>query len=256
MELSEAHIERYARHILLPEVGGRGQQKLLQARVLVVGAGGLGCAAAPYLAAAGVGTIGLIDHDVVELSNLQRQVLYATEQIGQFKAPLAGARLQALNPDTTVVPYPQRLTADNAHSLFREYDLIVDGSDNFPTRYLVNDACVALGKPNAFGSVLGFEGQASLFVPGGPCYRCVFPSPPPEGSVPTCAQAGVIGTIAGLVGLIQANEALKWLLQVGHTLAGRLLLVDALAMRFDEVQVERSRDCPACASAISLTKNA
>lgn len=255
MELSQAQIQRYARHILLPEIGGLGQQKLLRARVLVVGAGGLGCAAAPYLAAAGVGTLGLIDHDVVEASNLQRQVLYAADEVGQAKAPLAAARLRQLNPDVTVVAHAQRLTAENAPSLFRRYDLILDGSDNFPTRYAVSDACVASGKPNAFGSVLGFEGQASLFVPGGPCYRCVFPNPPPEGSVPTCAQAGVIGSIAGLVGLIQANEALKWLLQAGQTLARRLLLVDALTMRMDEVQIEPDPHCTACRGAGHLARN-
>jgi len=246
--LTEVQIDRYARHILLPEVGGVGQQKLLQSKVLIVGAGGLGVPVALYLAAAGVGVLGLVDFDEVNLSNLQRQVLYNTDEIGQAKVGIAASKLTRLNPDVALTPYEKRLGADNVDAIFSGYDLIVDGSDNFDTRYLVNDACVRLGKPNAFGSVLGFEGQASLFLPGGPCYRCVFPSAPPPGAVPSCAQAGVIGAVAGLVGTIQATEAIKWLLGIGQTLAGRLLLVDLLTIQFDEVQVAQNPACPVCAA--------
>lgn len=246
MTFSETQIDRYARHILLPEIGGEGQQKLLQARVLIVGAGGLGSPVALYLTAAGVGTVGLVDFDTVDLSNLQRQVLYASEEIGQAKVHVAAKKLRGLNPDVTLVPHAMRLDNSNAFQLLSGYDVIVDGSDNFSTRYLVNDACVQLGKPNVFGSVLGFEGQASLFVPNGPCYRCVFSQPPPEGAVPSCAEAGVIGVIAGMIGMIQASEAIKWILGIGETLAGRLLLVDALSMRFDEVRVQRRPACEAC----------
>jgi len=246
MNLSETQIDRYARHILLPEVGGAGQARLLAASVLIVGAGGLGTPAALYLAAAGVGRIGLVDHDVVDRSNLQRQVLYADAELGRSKVRVAARKLRALNPDVGIEPHEARLDADNAGALLDDYDLVLDGSDNFETRYLVNDACVRAGKPNAFGSVLGFEGQASLFAPGGPCYRCVFPSAPPEGSIPTCAEAGVIGPVAGIVGLIQASEALKWLLGIGRPLRGRLLLLDALSMRFDEVALQRNPGCPAC----------
>lgn len=246
MAFSETQIDRYARHILLSEIGGEGQQKLLQAKVLIVGAGGLGSPVALYLTAAGVGTVGLVDFDDVELSNLQRQVLYASEEIGQAKVHVAAKKLRGLNPDVTVVPHATRLEHSNAIQLLSEYDVIVDGSDNFPTRYLVNDVCVQLGKPNVFGSVLGFEGQASLFVPDGPCYRCVFSQAPPEGTIPSCAEAGVIGVIAGLIGMIQASETIKWILGIGETLAGRLLLVDALAMRFDEVRIERRPACEAC----------
>ncbi len=252
MDLSEAQIDRYARHILLPEVGGAGQARLLNSSVLIVGAGGLGSPAALYLAAAGVGRIGLVDHDVVDRSNLQRQVLYADAELGQAKVRVAAAKLRALNPDVEIEPHELRLDADHADALLGDYDLVLDGSDNFETRYLVNDACARAGKPNAFGSVLGFEGQAALFAPAGPCYRCVFPSPPPAGSVPTCAEAGVIGPIAGIVGLIQASEALKWLLGIGHSLHGRLLLIDALSMRVDEVALQRNPDCPACGASTAV----
>lgn len=244
--LTDVQIERYARHILLPEVGGTGQQKLLKAKVLIVGAGGLGVPAALYLVAAGVGTLGLVDFDVVDLSNLQRQVLYNVDEIGQAKVEVAVAKLARLNPEVTLIPHQKRLGPDNVEAIFSEYDVIVDGSDNFDTRYLVNDACVRLGKPNAFGSVLGFEGQASLFQPDGPCYRCVFPCPPPPGAVPSCAQAGVVGAVAGLVGTIQAAEAVKWLLGIGQSLGGRLMLVDVLNMQFDEVQVVQNPACPVC----------
>ncbi len=249
MSLDAAQIERYARHILLPEIGGQGQQKLLQSSVLIVGVGGLGAPAALYLSAAGVGRVGLVDFDEVERSNLQRQVLFSEGDVGRSKLEVAAQRLRALNPDVEVVTHPVRLDEANAEPLFRGYDLVVDGSDNFETRYAVNEACVRLNKPNAFGSVLGFEGQASLFVPGGGCYRCLFPEAPPAGSVPSCAEAGVVGVASGLVGCIQAAEALKWLLGVGETLSGRLLLVDALNMRIDEVHVERRARCPTCAHA-------
>lgn len=246
MALSDLQIDRYARHILLPEVGGVGQEKLLESKALIIGAGGLGCPVALYLAAAGVGQIGLVDFDEVDLTNLQRQVLYHTNHIGQPKATTAAKNLEPLNPDVTLIPYTEKLTADNAAQIFQNYDVIIDGTDNFDTRYLVNDVCIELGKPNVFGSVLGFEGQASLFKPGGPCYRCVFPTPPPEGAVPRCAEAGVIGTAAGLVGMIQASEAIKTLLNIGDDLSGRLMLIDTLHMSFDEVQVEKNNDCETC----------
>lgn len=252
--LSETQIERYERHILLPEIGGQGQEKLLAAKVLIVGLGGLGAPAALYLAAAGVGTLGLVDHDVVERSNLHRQILYADAECGQPKVELAAARLRALNPEVRLVPYPVRLEADNAAEILRDYDVVLDGSDNFPTRYLVNDTCVRLGRPNAFGSVLGFEGQVAFFPPEGPCYRCAFPSPPPPGTVPTCAEAGVVGPITGIVGSIQAVEILKWLLGLESTLQGRLLLVDALTMRFEDVTLVKDPACPACGSGAALTR--
>ncbi len=246
MALSDVQIDRYARHILLPEVGGVGQEKLLASKVLIVGAGGLGCPAALYLAAAGVGQIGLVDFDEVDLTNLQRQILYHTEDIGKPKANTAVSKLETLNPDVTLKAYPEKLTATNAEEIFSDYDLIIDGTDNFDTRYLVNDICVKLKKPNVFGSVLGFEGQASVFMPDGPCYRCVFSTPPPEGAVPRCAEAGVIGVATGLVGLIQASEAIKTLLNIGESLSNRLLLIDALHMSFDEVHIEKHADCPTC----------
>jgi len=246
MALTDAQIDRYARHILLPEVGGVGQEKLLASKVLIVGAGGLGCPVALYLAAAGVGQIGLVDFDEVDLTNLQRQILYHTADIGKLKANTAARNLKTLNPDVALNPYSEKLTEVNAEEIFADYDLVIDGTDNFETRYLVNDICVKLKKPNVFGSVLGFEGQASVFMPDGPCYRCVFPTPPPEGAVPRCAEAGVIGVATGLVGLIQASEAIKTLLNIGESLSNRLLLIDALHMSFDEVQVEKHSGCLTC----------
>ncbi len=242
---SERH--RYSRHLLLPEVGEQGQLRLRRARVLLVGAGGLGAPAALYLAAAGVGTIGIVDSDVVEASNLQRQVLYDTSSVGRPKAGRAAARLRGLNPHVRVVPHPTRLTAKNALRILRQYDVVVDGSDNFPTRYLVSDACALLGKPDVFGSVYRFEGQVSVFdAKRGPCYRCLFPEPPPPELVPSCAEGGVLGVVPGVVGLYQAAEVLKLLLRVGEPLTGRLLLLDALSGSSREVRIRKNPRCPVC----------
>jgi adenylyltransferase/sulfurtransferase len=256
MELSDTEIQRYARHLLLPEVGAAGQQRLRAARVLCVGAGGLGSPAAMYLAAAGVGRLGIVDHDVVELSNLQRQVLHGTADVGRPKTESARAAVQRLNPHVEVVTHATRLTAANAREIFAGYDVVVDGTDNFPTRYLVNDACVLLGKPNVYGSVFRWEGQASLFAPhlGGPCYRCLFPEPPPPGTAPSCAEAGVLGVLPGIIGCIQATEALKLVLGQGQSLLGRLLLLDALDMRFKELRLRQDPACPACGEHPSLTR--
>jgi adenylyltransferase/sulfurtransferase len=238
---------RYARHFVLPGVGPGGQRKLTDAKVLLVGAGGLGSPAALYLAAAGVGTLGIVDADLVDLSNLQRQVLHGIHQLGQRKVTSAQDRLWQLNPNVEVVPHPIRLTAANALETLAPYDLVVDGSDNFPTRYLVSDACVLSGKPYVYGAVDRWEGQVSVFsTPGGPCYRCLFREPPPPGLVPTCAEAGVLGVLPGIIGSIQAAEAIKTVLGVGETLAGRLLLFDALALTFREVGLRRNPDCPVC----------
>ena len=256
MELSNAEIQRYARHLLLPEVGMPGQLKLRRSSVLCVGAGGLGSPVAMYLTAAGVGRLGIVDHDVVELSNLQRQVLHGTADVGRPKTESARAAVQHLNPHVEVVTHATRLTAANALEIFAGYDVVVDGTDNFPTRYLVNDACVLLGKPNVYGSVFRWEGQASLFAPhlGGPCYRCLFPEPPPPGTAPSCAEAGVLGVLPGIIGCIQATEALKLVLGQGRSLLGRLLLVDALDMRFKELRLRRDPACPACGEHPSLTR--
>jgi adenylyltransferase/sulfurtransferase len=246
---------RYARHFVLPEVGPSGQRRLSEARVLLVGAGGLGSPAALYMAAAGVGTLGIVDADLVDLSNLQRQVLHEIHHLGQLKVVSAKARLWAVNPDVEMIPHPVRLTASNAMELVADYDLVVDGSDNFPTRYLVNDACVLLGKPYVYGAVDRWEGQASVFAhPDGPCYRCLFREPPPPGMVPSCAEAGVLGVLPGIIGSIQAAEAIKTILGVGETLAGRLLLFDARAMTFREVRIRRAPDCPVCGDEPTLTE--
>ena len=247
MPLTFAEEVRYSRHLVLPGVGVSGQERLKRARVLLVGAGGSGAPVALYLTAAGIGTLGIIDNDVVEVSNLQRQVLHRTESTGQPKVHSASATLAALNPLTTVVPLQARLTAANARALIAEYDIVVDGTDNFPTRYLLNDACALAGKPLVFGSIFRFEGQVAVFeAQRGPCYRCLFPEPPPPSSVPTCAEGGVLGVLPGLIGMIQATETLKLLLQCGETLQGRLLLLDALAMRFREVRISKNPDCPLC----------
>jgi adenylyltransferase/sulfurtransferase len=240
--------QRYARHVILPEIGPAGQKKIREARVLCVGAGGLGSPVLMYLAAAGVGRLGIVDHDRVDITNLQRQVVHTTADAGRPKTRSAAEKLRALNPDVEVVEYPERLTRDNALEILRDYDVVVDGSDNFPTRYLVNDACVLLGKPNVYGSIYRFEGQASLFAPhlGAPCYRCLYPEPPPPGTVPSCVEAGVLGVLPGVIGCIQATEALKLIVGVGTTLMGRLLLYDALAMRFREIRVTRDPGCPIC----------
>jgi len=244
---SREDLIRYSRHLLLPEVGLAGQKKLRSSRVLLVGAGGLGSPAALYLAAAGVGQIGLVDFDRVEASNLQRQILYSTSDVGRPKLAAATERITALNPGVQVVPHEERLTSANALETLAPYDVVVDGTDNFPTRYLVNDACVLLRKPNVYGSIYRFEGQASVFdARYGPCYRCLFPEPPPPDLVPSCAEAGVLGVLPGLVGTIQATETIKLLLHVGEPLVGRLLLFDALEMRFRELQLRKDPECVLC----------
>ncbi|MGA8302335.1 MAG: molybdopterin-synthase adenylyltransferase MoeB [Thermoplasmata archaeon] len=248
--LDRDQLRRYSRHLLLPEVGVAGQKKLRGSKVLLVGAGGLGAPTALYLAAAGVGEIGLVDFDEIELSNLQRQVLYTTHDLGRPKLDAAKDRLEALNPDVRVVPIAQRLTAATALDVLQPYDVIVDGTDNFPTRYLVNDACVLLGKPNVYGSIYRFEGQASVFdAKRGPCYRCLYSEPPPPELAPSCAEAGVLGVLPGLIGLVQATETLKLLLGVGEPLIGRLMLYDALAMRVREVKLRKNPTCVICSPA-------
>jgi adenylyltransferase/sulfurtransferase len=245
--LSADEVRRYSRHLILPEVGMDGQRALKAAKVLCIGAGGLGSPAAMYLAAAGVGTIGLVDFDVVDLSNLQRQLLHGTPDVGRSKLASARDRLQALNPNVHVETHDVALSSANALDLFRPYDVILDGTDNFPTRYLVNDACVLLGKPNAYGSIFRFEGQASVFATsGGPCYRCLYPEPPPPGLVPSCAEAGVLGVLPGIIGTIQATEAIKLILGTGEPLIGRFLIYDALRMRFRELKLRRDPECPVC----------
>jgi adenylyltransferase/sulfurtransferase len=239
--------ERYRRHLSLPEFGLEGQQRLLASSVLLIGAGGLGCPLAQYLAAAGLGRIGLVDFDVVDVSNLQRQVLYGTADVGRPKVEVARERIRAQNPDVDVVTFRERVTSDNALELFRGFDVIIDGTDNFPTRYLSNDACVLLGKPTVYGAILRFEGQASTFdARRGPCYRCLFPEPPPPGSVPSCAEGGVLGVLPGIVALIQATETLKLVTGIGEPLIGRLLTYDALEMEFRELRLSRDPFCPMC----------
>ena len=246
-ELTHEEVGRYSRHLIVPEVGLEGQRKLKAARVLLVGAGGLGSPAALYLAAAGVGTLGLVDFDTVDISNLQRQILFDTKQVGERKTAAASARLQGLNPGVRVQTHDAPLTSANALDIIRGYDLVVDGADNFPTRYLVNDASVLLGKPNVYGSIFRFDGQASIFAaPGGPCYRCLYPEPPPPGLVPSCAEGGVLGVLPGLIGTIQATEALKLIGGAGDSLVGRLLLIDALAMTFRTLKVRRNPECVIC----------
>jgi len=247
VSLTPQELVRYSRHIGLSEIGEDGQRRLKRASVLIVGAGGLGSPAALYLAAAGVGRIGIADFDTVDPSNLQRQILHDTDRVGQRKTDSARARLDAVNPLVRVETIDEELSAVNALDIVAAYDVVIDGTDNFKTRYLTNDACVLLGRPNVYGSVLRFEGQASVFAtPDGPCYRCLFPEPPPPGLVPSCAEAGVLGVLPGLVGTIQATEAIKIVLGIGETLAGRLLLVDALAMRFRAIRLRRDPSCPAC----------
>ncbi len=247
VSLTPQELVRYSRHIGLAEVGEDGQRQLKRASVLIVGAGGLGSPAALYLAAAGVGRIGIADFDTVDLTNLQRQLLHDTDRVGQRKTDSARARLGAINPLVQIETIDEELTAANALDIVGAYDVVIDGTDNFRTRYLTNDACVLLGRPNVYGSVLRFEGQASVFAtPDGPCYRCLFPEPPPPGLVPSCAEAGVLGVLPGLVGTIQATEAMKIILGIGETLAGRLLLIDALAMGFRTIRLRRDPGCPAC----------
>ncbi|HUF42739.1 MAG TPA: molybdopterin-synthase adenylyltransferase MoeB [Verrucomicrobiae bacterium] len=238
---------RYSRHFLLPEVGEDGQAKLLQAKVLMVGAGGLGSPSAYYLAAAGVGTLGIIDNDVVDISNLQRQILHANDRVGMPKVESAKKTLEGLNPDVKVIPYQAKLTSDNIMEIIKDYDLVVDGCDNFPTRYLVNDACVLTGKPNVHGSIFQFEGQATVFYPGkGPCYRCLYPEPPPAEMAPSCAEAGVLGVLPGLIGVIEALEAIKIILGKGDTLVGRLMHFNTLTMEVNTLKLRRDPNCPMC----------
>src|SRR5436309_13269525 len=240
-DLSPAEIRHYSRHLILPEVGTLGQRKLKAARVLTIGAGGLGSPLGLYLAAAGVGTLGLVDFDVVDESNLHRQVLFGRSAVGRPKTQAATDRLRDVNPHIKVIPYETRLDSSNALELFKDYDIVVDGTDNFPTRYLVNDACVLLGKPNVYGSIFRFEGQATVFAyQGGPCYRCLYPEPPPPGLVPSCAEGGVLGILPGTIGLIQATETVKLILGIGEPLVGRLLLYDALGMRFRELKLRKN----------------
>lgn len=244
---NDEQIKRYSRHIILPEVGGKGQKKLKNAKVLCVGAGGLGSPVAFYLAAAGVGTIGIVDMDKVDVSNLQRQILHTTKDVGKLKVDSAKETLQSINPDVQVLTYSEKLSSKNVKKIIKDFDIVIDGCDNFATRYLVNDACYFDKKPNVYGSVFQFEGRATLFVPGdGPCYRCLHPFPPPPGEVPSCQEAGVLGVLPGLIGLIQATEAIKLILGLGNPLKGRLLLYDALSMTFREVKIKKDPDCPLC----------
>lgn len=251
---SNDEVSRYARHISLPEVGWEGQQKLRAARVAVVGAGGLGSPITLYLAAAGVGHVGIIDFDVVDLSNLQRQVLYSTADVGRRKVDVAAERLRAMNPNVDVVTYDLRLTRDNALDILRNYDVVIDGTDNFPTRYLVNDACVLLGKPYVYGSILRFDGQVSVFTGrSAPCYRCIFREPPPPGLVPSCAEGGVLGVLPGIIGSLQALEAIKLIIGRGDSLIGRLALFDALTFQWRELRLRRNPDCPVCGDHPTVT---
>jgi adenylyltransferase/sulfurtransferase len=255
VKLSPNEVARYSRHLIMPEVGMEGQQRLKAASVLLIGAGGLGSPLALYLAAAGIGRIGLVDYDVVDFSNLQRQIIHGTPDVGRPKLQSAKDRITAINPEVRLDLYETRLTSANALSIFEPYDLIIDGTDNFPTRYLTNDACVLLKKPNVYGSIFRFDGQASVFwPPHGPCYRCLYPEPPPPGEVPSCAEGGVLGILPGLIGCIQATEAVKLILGKGSALVGRLLLYDALEMRFQEFKVRRNPKCPVCGDRPTVTK--
>jgi adenylyltransferase/sulfurtransferase len=254
-ELTTDDLSRYSRHLILPEVGMEGQRKLKAARVLCVGTGGLGSPLALYLTAAGIGTLGLVDFDVVDTSNLQRQIIHSTKDIGRKKLDSAAEKLTALNPSIKIVKHETMLTSANALEILKDYDIVADGTDNFPTRYLINDACVLLGKPNVYGSIFRFEGQASVFATAeGPCYRCLYPDPPPPGLVPSCAEGGVLGILPGLVGVIQATEVIKLILGKGESLIGRLLLVDALAMRFRELKLRKNPECPVCGQHPTVTQ--
>lgn len=254
-ELSPKEIERYSRHLVIPEVGLEGQQKLKSAKVLMIGAGGLGSPLSMYLTAAGIGKLGIVDFDKVSFSNLQRQVIYTTEDVGKSKALLARERMNAVNPNVEIEIHDTKLTKDNAPGIIKDYDIVADGSDNFATRYLVNDACVLLGKPFVYASILRFEGQVSFFDPKtGPCYRCLYPEPPSKGEIPSCEEGGVIGAVAGIIGSIQANEVIKYIIGKGELLSGRLLLLDALKMKFKEIKFEKNPDCPACSENPLITE--
>ncbi|HYM08239.1 MAG TPA: molybdopterin-synthase adenylyltransferase MoeB, partial [Terriglobales bacterium] len=253
--LSKEEILRYSRHLIMPEVGMDGQLKLKNAKVLMIGAGGLGAPLGMYLAAAGVGRIGIVDFDVVDFTNLQRQVIHGTNDVGRKKLDSAAETMQGINPHIRIDKHEAMLSSENALELFKDYDIIVDGTDNFPTRYLVNDACVLTGKPNVYGSIFRFEGQATVFAyQGGPCYRCLYPEPPPPGLVPSCAEGGVLGILPGTIGLIQATETVKLILGRGELLVGRLLLYDALAMRFRELKLRKNPECPVCGAHPTVTK--
>src|SRR5215470_3635624 len=255
VSLNNDEILRYSRHLIMPEVGMEGQLKLKAAKVLCIGAGGLGSPLALYLGAAGVGTLGIVDFDVVDYTNLQRQIIHSTADVGRPKLDSAAEKLKAMNPFLNIRKFETRLSSDNALDLFRDFDIVADGTDNFPTRYLVNDACVLTGKPNVYGSIFRFEGQASVFATEeGPCYRCLYPEPPPPGLVPSCAEGGVLGILPGLVGVIQATETIKLILGSGEPLIGRLLLVDALSMRFRELKLRKNPDCPACGTHPTVTE--
>jgi adenylyltransferase/sulfurtransferase len=255
LALTHEEVARYSRHLIMPEVGMEGQLKLKAARALCIGVGGLGSPVLLYLAAAGVGTLGLVDFDEVDYSNLHRQIIHGTPDVGRSKLDSAKARINVLNPEVEVVTHEMALSSENALGLFADYDLVVDGTDNFPTRYLVNDACVIGGKPNVYGSIFRFEGQASVFATkDGPCYRCMFPEPPPPGLVPSCAEGGVLGILPGVVGMLQATEAIKLILGVGESLVGRFLLFDALKMRFRELKVRKDPDCPVCGEHPTVTQ--
>jgi sulfur-carrier protein adenylyltransferase/sulfurtransferase len=254
-ELTNDDYKRYSRHLILPEVGVEGQRKLKAAKILCIGAGGLGSPVALYLAAAGVGTVGIVDFDVVDFSNLQRQILHTTQDVGRSKLDSAKAKLLAMNPHMEVVLHNAALSSENALEIFAPYDIVVDGTDNFPTRYLVNDACVLLGKPNAYGSIFRFEGQASVFATkDGPCYRCLYPEPPPPGLVPSCAEGGVLGVLPGVIGCIQATETIKLIIGAGEPLIGRFLIFDALRMKFRELKLRKDPDCPVCGTHPTVTK--
>lgn len=255
MTLRDDQIERYSRQIILPNFGGKGQEKLLNAKILVIGAGGLGSPCALYLASAGIGRIGLVDSDKVELNNLQRQIVHSTQNVGKPKVESAKERLKAINTDIEVIPYNIRLSSQNIMDIIKDYDMIVDGSDNFPTRYLVNDACVLLKKPFSHGGIFRFDGQAITILPGqSACYRCLFPEPPPPGLVPSCQEAGILGAVAGVIGTIQANEVLKYVLGLGNLLAGKLLIFNALDSTFRHVKVPKDPNCPVCGKNPTITK--
>ena len=254
LTLTPEQVKRYSRHIIMSDVGSKGQRALMGAKALIIGAGGLGSPSAIYLSLAGVGTVGIVDFDVVELSNLQRQVLHHTADVGRPKVQSAIDNIKAYNPDVNVVVHETRLESENAMEIINQYDLVINGADNFATRYLVNDACYLLNKPLVDGSILIFDGQATVFLPGEGCYRCLFPSPPPPGMVPNCAEAGVLGALTGLVGSIQATEALKYFLGIGESLSSRLLLIDALSMTFREVRLKKNPKCPLCGDNPTVTE--
>ncbi len=255
MNLTEEQIQRYSRHIILPQVGGIGQQKLMDAKVLLIGAGGLGSPAALYLAAAGIGKIGIVDFDKVDISNLQRQIAHGNEDIGRWKTESAKNTINGMNPDVEVVEYRVPINAENAMDIVSQYDVVVDGTDNFPSRYLMNDVTVWLDKPLVYGSIFQFDGQISVFKKGdGPCYRCLYPFPPPPGSVPSCHEAGVIGVLPGIVGSIQAAEAIKIVLGIGDPLIGRLMIFEALEMKFHEMKIRKNPECPVCGDSPTITE--